>query len=241
MYAYPSLLLLEKGLIELGFPLEDSVIHGMPIRGTQSLFPLLWNYTKEICLFNAKFDLVGAETETEKGKQDLVVRHILDSLAPWKNVVQRCEVYSKQTQTMSIKFADVGSGAGFPGIPLALAFPQMSFTLIERMARRCAFLENVIAVLELSNVKVIQDELENVDAEQFDVVVFRAFRPLNVEMFKKLMKIKIKDGFLIAWKGKAEKIKKEILPLEDYLTTWRISEVIVPFLEENDRHIVVIQ
>lgn len=242
MYAYPPLLLLEKGLVQLGFPLEDSVINGIPIRGMNTLFPLLWNYVKEICLFNAKFDLVGAETTTEKGKQDLVVRHILDSLAPWKQIIE----YVKNPFFLSgdlnkIKIADIGSGAGFPGLPLALAFPYLSFSLVERMSRRCVFLENVVAILELTNVNVIQNELEKLDMEQFELVVFRAFRPLDIEMFNNLMKIKKKNGSLIAWKGKSEKIKKEMYSLEEYLKAWKKIEIRVPFLEENDRHIVAIE
>lgn len=188
-FPLPSAELLEKGLETLGFGADDFVYRTVGIRGSRSIVPLVRAYIRELELFNAVFDLVGAEPGTEQGRSDLVVRHILDSLAPWKEIAELAwrEMGNGRESAgagvsgdfAELRVADAGSGAGFPGIPLAIAFPGISFTLVERMSKRCAFLENCKAMLGLKNVTVLNSEVEKAPAGLFDIVVFRAFRPLD--------------------------------------------------------------
>ena len=113
-----------------------------------SLSPILQKYIEEIELFNQAYGLVKV-----KDRDELIVKHILDSLAPLELITQLL----KKSTCISLEpwqIADVGSGAGFPGIPLAAHLPSAEFTLIERMGRRAGFLRNCIAVLGLSNVQV---------------------------------------------------------------------------------------
>ncbi len=76
----------------------------------------------------------------------------------------------------NLRCADVGSGAGFPGLPLAIARPDLSWTLIERTKKKAAFLSYASAMLGLSNVAVISADAETI-TEHYDVVVSRAVAP----------------------------------------------------------------
>ena len=78
------------------------------------------------------------------------------------------------------RVADVGSGAGVPGIPLAIAEPQRHFTLIDSRGKRAAFLRHVQGLLELSNVSVAHGRVEDMkDAGPFDTLLVRALAPLD--------------------------------------------------------------
>jgi 16S rRNA (guanine527-N7)-methyltransferase len=138
--------------------------------------------------------------------------------------------------------ADVGSGAGLPGIPLAIVMPTMEFTLIERMGRRAGFLRNIQAALGLSNVSIEEAEMEKVRG-RFDMVIFRAFRPLESKIFKALSRLCATGGVLAAYKGRREKTENEIAALEklqpDIAGRWSITPCPVPLLNE-ERHLLLI-
>jgi 16S rRNA (guanine527-N7)-methyltransferase len=113
----------------------------------------------------------------------------------------------------AIRLADVGSGGGVPGIPLAIARPEIQVTLIESTQKKAAFLQHAVATLGLANVRVIPRRAEDVAAgperETFDVAVARAVGALNllVEWCLPLVK---KGGKLLAMKG--ERIAEELPP-----------------------------
>lgn len=73
---------------------------------------------------------------------------------------------------------DIGSGVGLPGIPLAIAFPQLTFVLVDRSGRRCDLIRRAIAVLRLENCEVVHSDIGAVD-KQFDAIVSRAAIPLQ--------------------------------------------------------------
>ena len=185
--------MLKQGLEELGFSAEI----------IERVLPKLNSYINELELFNSAYDLVGADTH-----QDIVVRHILDSLAPYSHL-QNLISQARQNSTEQIEIADVGTGGGLPGIPLAIVFDDVHFTLVERMSKRCVFLENCRAVLQLENVTVKTLEAERVPQNSFDIVVFRAFRPLEKKMIRVLLRILKPNGKLAAYKAKMEKIQAE--------------------------------
>lgn len=110
---------------------------------------------------------------------------------------------------------DVGSGAGLPGIPLALARPDARVTLLEPMARRVSFLDQVVAELGLTNVQVRRGRAEDVVPESFDVAVARAVAPLSRLMTMTLPLLR-PGGRLVALKGRgaSEEIEaaKGVLP-----------------------------
>ncbi|MGA0842194.1 MAG: 16S rRNA (guanine(527)-N(7))-methyltransferase RsmG [Candidatus Nanopelagicales bacterium] len=126
------------------------------------------------------------------GPKDIQIiweRHILNSL-PLMELI-----------SPNSTLADIGSGAGLPGIPLSICRPDLKITLIEPMARRAEFLKIVIKELEIQNTEVFHGRAEALFKKQkFDFVTARAVAP-----FKKLVKIALpllkSDGYLLALKG----------------------------------------
>jgi 16S rRNA (guanine527-N7)-methyltransferase len=231
--------LLEQGLEKLGLP--EAAGNSIPRNATVKL---LWNYINEIERFNEAYGLVKVSS-----RRELIVKHILDSLAPLELIVQRLEATACAAHSAKPaadagsavwQIADVGSGAGLPGIPLAIILPGADFTLIERMGRRAGFLRNCIAVLGLSNVRVEEIDLEQAPSGKFDLAVFRAFRPLTPDILKGLINILKPDGFLAAWKGRLENARQEMSAVENSVPSAEIIPLTVPFLEE-DRCLTVIE
>ena len=100
----------------------------------------------------------------DRGQQ--LTKHILDSL-------------SVRSHLRGSRIADVGSGAGFPGIPLAIVLPDVHFALIESTGKKCRFLEHVRDTLSLPNVEVVQSRAEAFKpGERFDTVLARAVGPV---------------------------------------------------------------
>ncbi len=216
---------LAEGLEKLGFTGPDA----------QELGRKMELYINEIQLFNSAYNLVDA-----KDKDELITRHILDSLAGAAVIRRIAEAKEKPV------IGDIGSGGGLPGIPLAAALPGYSFRLIERMSKRCAFLENCAAILGLPNVTVINQEAEKAEKQSIDIAVFRAFRPLDAKMTRTLLALLKHDGVLAAYKAKADKIKEEMSGIADIVPSYTVEPLTVPFLtdtgtkETRERNLVLI-
>lgn len=213
--------LLQNGLKEFGF-LDDEI---------PSLCQKMESYIKELILFNSAYNLTNTSDHDE-----LVTRHILDSLSAAQNIKKIAKKFGPD-----VKIADIGSGGGLPGIPLAAAFPQFNFVLVERMAKRCAFLENCAAILGLKNVTVWNKEAEKVPAESFDISVFRAFRPLDEKMIKTLLSLTKTGGFLAAYKAKSENIKTEMDAINKIVPEYNVEKLFVPGLEDSERNLVIVK
>lgn len=165
--------------------------------------------------------------------KELITKHILDSLAP-------VPIFSKLIAcNQYTTFADFGTGAGLPGIPLALTFPTIHFTLIDRMTKRIQFLESVILKLNLNNVTVLETQAEHCKM-QFDVLTFRAFHPFEYKLFKKLFKLSNPYGTIAAYKGKQERVESEILAIANLISSYTVVPIAVPYLNE-ERCLVIIK
>ena len=219
--------LLEKGLDELNLLSERNL-------------SLLTHYIEEIELFNPAYGLVKV-----RDRRELILKHILDSLAPFSIL---SSIFNQAGKTPAI--ADVGSGAGLPGIPLAICMPDAEFTLIERMGRRAGFLLNTVAALGLSRVRVEEKEMEQLayTTTRFDLVVIRAFKPLDGKILKGLLSLLKPDGILAAYKGRRLSIEEEMASLQDEadkgkappIGSWEFFPLKVPFLKE-ERHLLLVR
>jgi 16S rRNA (guanine527-N7)-methyltransferase len=98
------------------------------------------------------------------------------------------------------KVADVGSGAGLPGIPMAIARPDAQFVLIEPMERRSSWMLEVVEDLGLKNVRVLRSRAEDVTEQDFDIVTARAVAALD-KLLKMCVPLLKPGGALIALKG----------------------------------------
>jgi len=184
MSSADPLAMLNEGIQELGIP-EHERVHAQ-----------LAAYIAELERWNPRFGLVKYT-----GREELVVKHVLDSLSAWS--VLR-DAAPPGTGTV----LDVGSGAGLPGIPLAIALPGLSFTLMERMARRASFLKTCAILLGLPRVKVAQCDLADA-AGDFDVVTFRALAPLP-RFIEDIGGSGVRWRTIVAYKGREERAREEI-------------------------------
>ncbi|WP_455156990.1 16S rRNA (guanine(527)-N(7))-methyltransferase RsmG [Treponema socranskii] len=215
--------ILNEGLSELGF--------------AQSSIPLfaqkLGTYIKELQLFNSAYNLVNTS-----GFEELAIRHIFDSLAA-HDIINSLAADIRSEDGICV--GDIGSGGGLPGIPLAVVFPQFRFTLVERMDRRCAFLENCAAMLGLQNLTVQKSEAEKIPRESFDIAVFRALKPLDARFAKTLLSLIKKGGYLAAYKAKKTNIENEMNAIRSVIADYTALEVRVPFMKDAERNIVVVK
>jgi len=133
------------------------------------------------------------------------------------------------------RIADVGSGAGFPGIPLAIVEPHRHFSLIESTGKKCRFLEHVRDTLELKNVEVVQARAESYKPDvRFDTVIARAVGPI-ADLVKVAGGLVVGGGRLLAMKGRFPQDE-----LAGKLSGWKVAAVhplTVPGLAE-ERHLV---
>lgn len=206
--------------------MDDKLSRGLDVLGLADrpdLSAALGVYQAEIETWNERLGLVSL-----KSPDDLVVKHLLDSLAPWKIL----EAFGFSSM------ADLGSGAGFPGIPLALTFPSARTVLVERMERRAGFLQSTLASLKRTDVVVLQRTFEEVK-DTFDLVTFRAFTPLEPKIVKKMKRLLTPQGCIAAYKGRREVLDAELAALGELASGAQVIPLTVPFLNE-ERHLVVI-
>ena len=219
---------------------------GIGIEDEGRILSLLEKYIDEIELFNPAYGLVKV-----KDRRELIVKHVLDSLAPI-NIIRNLLVTRKQSQIKQPKIADIGTGAGFPGIPLAICMPDSDFILVERMKRRAGFLLNTLAVLGIVNATVEESEMENLAATPsfagiFDLILFRAWKPLSPVIMNYLFTLLSPCGKIAAYKGRRESIEEEISFLCHSLANshtqlpyiFETVSVNVPFLDE-ERHLLLV-
>ena len=155
---------------------------------------------------------------------DMVARHLLDSLAMLPFVGDGA-------------LADLGTGPGLPGIPLAIARPQLQVTLVESNGKKARFLREAVRTLQLRNARVAESRIESLDEPAaYDAITARALAtlPLIVELGGPLLK---PAGRLLAMKG--ARPDEEMAALPD---GWRVDGVhrlVVPGLVA-ERHLVVV-
>lgn len=145
-------------------------------------------YIDEIIAWNRKFNLTGL-----KAKEDIKLKLYDDSL----NIAKAADLSKK------IKMIDIGCGAGFPGIPLKIEFPNIELTLIDSVAKKIGFVDHVIKLLGLKDTKAICGRAEDVASdhrEMFDIAVSRAVAKLNILCEYCLPFAKV-GGSFIAQKG----------------------------------------
>ena len=120
--------------------------------------------------WNAQINVIS-----RKDIDDLYTNHVLHSLA-----IAKVIAFEKGT-----KILDIGTGGGFPGIPLAILFPEANFLLVDSIGKKIKVVKEISVAIGLANIRTIHDRAENIN-EQFDFVVSRAVT--NMADFKKWVK-----------------------------------------------------
>jgi 16S rRNA (guanine527-N7)-methyltransferase len=149
-------------------------------------------YLRELLKWNQKINLTAIHTE--KG---IILKHFLDSLSALP--------YLSKTASL----LDIGSGAGFPGIPLKIVHPSFEITLIDSVCKKIDFQKHIIRMLGLKGMEVIHGRIQDKETFQsmtgrFDAVISRAFSDLQTLLLLAFPFLK-KGGILLAMKGELEK------------------------------------
>lgn len=199
---------LDRGLVDLGLD-----------PGTEQAI-LLKRYIAELELWNKPYGLVNDSGDS------LITRHILDCLAGLAPIAARNPE----------RLADAGSGAGLPGLVLSIYLPKAKVCLVERSQKRCRFLQNQKALLGLGNLEIMEMDIADC-RESFDIVCFRAFRPLEPPIIDQLIALLGPGAWLAAYKGREAAITTELAALADYQLERQIQALRVPGLDE-ERHLV---
>ena len=185
---------------------------------------VLSSYLDLVMSFNPSLKLVG-----EKERDEIARRHILDSASAYPVFLENTEAGDQ--------IGDLGSGAGFPGIVLAILFSDRNFVLIDRMTRRIGFLRIVKAKLNLENVEILDKDIKDVK-RNFRVITCRAFRPL-AEIGDEVVAL---TSSAILYKAVEDNIEKELetLRFQGFVFNASILPVSIPG-EKARRNIVVMK
>lgn len=191
------------------------------------------NYYRLLIEWNKKINLTAIINY-----EDVIKKHFLDSVLLLK-------VYSKDLFT-SKNIIDVGTGAGFPGLPLAIMLPDAKFTLVDSLNKRIQFLKEVIDILKISNITLIHSRAEELGInsdhrEKYDICVSRAVAalPLLLEYCSPFVK---KEGVLYMYKSL--KVEEEIELSKNALSILNCSinkKILLAEEEDFQRYILKIK
>ncbi len=189
-----------------------------------TLAPPLLAYLALLARWNRTYNLTAI-----RDPREMVAKHLLDALAMHPAL--------DALATRGGALADLGTGPGLPGIPLAIAKPGLQVTLVESNGKKARFLREAVRTLQLGNARVVESRIEAFAAPgQFDAITARALAtlPLILELGGHLLK---PDGQLLAMKGVAPADEIAALP-----AGWQLQSVrplTVPGLAA-ERHLVVV-
>jgi 16S rRNA (guanine527-N7)-methyltransferase len=190
--------LIRKGLEQFPFSADDE------FAGKLAAF------VAQLARWNKVFNLTSVRVP-----EDMVVQHLMDSLS--------VAAYLPGDQIL-----DVGSGAGLPGIPLAILYPEKNFILLDSNGKKTRFMTQVAIDLDLRNVVVVQERVEQYREQQFDHVLCRAFAPLKI-VVEKVAHLVGRRGNVLAMKSKYD--QDEAPEPGSPLQVRRVIPVSVPLLQ----------
>lgn len=203
-------------------PLLDYLMHGVASLGL-ALEPTdaerLLDYLRLIQQWNRAYNLTSVLEDYA-----MVTKHLLDSLALGPLLD-------------GVVYLDVGTGAGLPGIPLAIIYPNKRFYLIEPKAKKCQFMEMVRIKLSVKNVVICPQRIEDYQPqEKVDGVLSRAFTQIE-PLYQLTERFLVDGGVLMAMKGAVSEEELEGLPEHVSVITKPLE---VPYLDA-ERHVVIIK
>jgi 16S rRNA (guanine527-N7)-methyltransferase len=212
-----EILLLDKNARQLNIELNEQQLAQFDV------------YKNELLQWNAKTNLIS-----ENSSREIITRHFLDSLTALQFI-----------EKPDARMIDVGSGAGFPGITLKLALPNLEIYLLEANRKKVSFLKHIIRLLNLSPAVVLHDRVEHIIKthswkEKFDIVISRATFKLS-ELLPLSEYFLIHGGKLIALKG--SNVDEEIKRCSPTKNQYKISQLIQYDIEasfwETPRKIII--
>ena len=191
----------------------------------------LVTYERELLDWNQKFNLTAI-----KDAESIRIKHFLDSFS--------CVMAWGANPPHHL--VDVGTGAGFPGLPLKILYPAMRTTLIESVGKKAMFCEHIVRMLGLENVQVIKARAEEVGQkpehrEKYDYAVARAVAGMNV-LSEYLLPLVRMDGTMLAQKGESGPAEAQSAEKVMKLLGGKLKQVIQVNLPgvADDRYLVIV-
>lgn len=167
-------------------------------------------YIKRILLLNTRFNLIS---NSNSNFNSILNLHVIDSLLGLSTV--------KEINPSEV--LDVGSGAGFPGIILAIFDSSRKYYLLERSKKKSTFLKMIKLELDLENVKILEYEIEK-EKKKYEFITIRAFRSMNE--YALILKNLLKGGGLImAYKGKFDRINLEVNQIKNLFSKIEVKSL----------------
>jgi 16S rRNA (guanine527-N7)-methyltransferase len=162
-------------------------------------------YYRELRAWNKKVNLTAITEEKE-----VYIDHFIDSLIPEKFIRSQSTVI------------DLGSGGGFPGIPLKIVRPDIAVTLVDSSLKKTLFQRHIIRALGLKGIAAVHARTEELfpAKKRYDVCIGRAFAPLG-RFLPAALALRAPNGIVIAMKG--PNFLEELAPVEERLAEWEIS------------------
>lgn len=158
-------------------------ITSLNLKVTDDQIDRLTGFIKLIEKWNKAYNLTAI-----RDREEMARLHILDSLAIIPHIEGK-------------RIIDIGTGAGLPGIPLAICLPEIGFTLLDSNAKKTRFVQQAVLELKLKNVEVLHSRVESYHPEKaYDAVLTRAFAGLP-DIVKLTAHLLVKGGVLLAMKG----------------------------------------
>lgn len=187
------------------------------------------NYIKAFLAENAKVNLISKNDE-----KYLWEKHIFDSLA----IEKFFEKYNFEAKEL----LDFGTGGGFPSVPIALAYPNISVTAVDSIRKKINAIVSIKNTLDIKNLTPICERIENID-KKFDVVTSRAVANLGKIVEYAIPHLK-NDGYFVAYKS--VKVQEEINEAKPFLKKYnaKIVDIIqynLPLTENHTRNLVIIK
>jgi 16S rRNA (guanine527-N7)-methyltransferase len=191
----------------------------------------LVTYEKELLEWNQKFNLTAI-----RDTESIRTKHFLDSFS--------CVLAWKSSPPNNL--IDVGTGAGFPGIPLKIFYPNLKLTLVESVRKKAIFCQHIVSMLGLEHVEVIQARAEDLGQnpqhrERYEWVVARAVANLNVLSEYLLPLVKV-GGTMLAQKGESGPAEAQSAEKAIELLGGKLKQLIPVHLPgvADDRYLIVV-
>lgn len=170
-------------------------VNSLGVRLTERQAEYCMRYLAELKRWNRRINLTAIRKE-----RDIVVKHFLDSFAFLKGF----------RPSLGMKLIDLGSGAGFPALPLKIVCPEISVYMVESVNKKAAFLRHIVRTLQLEEVEVLCERIDRLGdffRSAFDVVTARAFGSLDVAISSGAPLLR-KGGLIVLSRGPEETMNK---------------------------------
>ncbi|CAM2744516.1 16S rRNA (guanine(527)-N(7))-methyltransferase RsmG [Legionella worsleiensis] len=197
--------------------LRDILDSGLQQCHLNSVGDSLWQYLLLLKKWNTAYNLTAV-----RKPEEMISKHLLDSLAviPWLK---------------GTRILDVGTGAGLPGVPLAIAQPDKQFVLLDSNGKKIRFLNEVKRQLDLENLEIVQSRVENYHpARGFDTVTSRAFSSLD-QMIYWTQHLIADNGIWLAMKGRYPDTELSMIHQNYHVEQYTVAGV------EGERCCVIIE